>query len=130
MEIPLRGFGSALAYQYPRKDILFLQQRLRGWTSVIPPPIPIVIPKPTDYIVSACIRQGGSGCIFAIPNEMAIWGTVLERAIGMLFWLIAHELVDSRSQPVVVSTHRPFDVHGPGYRCVRVLGQSIRGAAQ
>ena len=97
METPLRGFGSALAYRYPRKDILFLQQRLLGWTSVIPPPIPILILKPTDYIAPACIHQGGSDWIFAIPNETVIWGTILERAIDMSFLPIAHELVDGRS---------------------------------
>ena len=104
METPPRESGLTFAYQYPREDILFLQQRLRGWTNVVPPPIPIVILKPTDYIAPACIRQGGSGWIFAMPNETAIWGTVLERGIDMSFRPIAHELVDGRSQPVAVST--------------------------
>ena len=103
METPLRGFGSQLAYRYPRHDILFLQQRLRGWTNAIPPSIPIVILKPTDYIVSACICQGGSDWIFAMPNKMAIWDTVLERGIDMSFRPIAHKLVDGRSQPMAVS---------------------------
>ena len=105
MNSPLREGGSAIAYHYPLKDICFLQERLfRDWADVVPPPIPIIILKPTDYIGPRCIRQGESGWIFAIPNLDTIWSAVLERGVDIWFRPMAREQVDGRSQLVSVVT--------------------------
>ncbi|KIM63827.1 hypothetical protein SCLCIDRAFT_691152 [Scleroderma citrinum Foug A] len=105
MDSPLREGGSVNAYRYPLKDILFLQERLsRDWANVVPPPIPIVILKPTDYIGPRCIRQGESGWIFAIPNLDTIWSAVLERGVDLWSRPLAREQVDGRSQVVSVAT--------------------------
>ncbi|KAL4065215.1 hypothetical protein J3A83DRAFT_4375745 [Scleroderma citrinum] len=104
MDSPFREDGSHLAYHYLLEDIRNLQEKMRNWDLVMPPPIPIVILKPFDYVGPRSILQGENGWIFAIPNEDTIWSTVLERGVDAWFRPIACEQVGDCRRPAVVVT--------------------------
>ncbi|KAI6111064.1 hypothetical protein F5141DRAFT_1202837 [Pisolithus sp. B1] len=78
----LRRFGGEVCYQYPLEVIQTLQRTLvKDWANVMPPPIPIVILRPFDYIGGNLLAQGQDCWAFIVPNENTIWASVLERGV-------------------------------------------------
>ncbi|KAI6123243.1 hypothetical protein EDD16DRAFT_685968 [Pisolithus croceorrhizus] len=78
----LRHFGGEVCYQYPLEVIQTLQRTLaKDWANVMPPPIPIAILRPFDYIGGSLLAQGQDCWAFIVPNENTIWASVLERGV-------------------------------------------------
>lgn len=78
----LRRFGGEVGYQYPLEVIQALQETLvSDWADVMPPPIPIVILRPFDYVGGSVLAQGQDSWAFIVPNENTIWASVLERGV-------------------------------------------------
>ncbi|KAI6038407.1 hypothetical protein EDC04DRAFT_2694963, partial [Pisolithus marmoratus] len=78
----LRRFGGEVCYQYPLEVIQTLQQTLtKDWVNVMPPPIPIAILRPFDYVGGNVLGQGQDCWAFIVPNENTIWASVLERGV-------------------------------------------------
>ncbi|KIK15706.1 hypothetical protein PISMIDRAFT_16337 [Pisolithus microcarpus 441] len=78
----LRRFGGEVCYQYPLEVIQTLQRTLaKDWANVMPPPIPIVILRPYDYIGGNFLAQGQDCWAFIVPSENTIWASVLERGV-------------------------------------------------
>lgn len=61
-----------ITYRYSLKDICFLQERLsRDLANVMPPPMPTIFLKPTDYIGPRCILPGESGWVPSGPRSLS-----------------------------------------------------------
>ncbi|KAI6097917.1 hypothetical protein EV401DRAFT_2082390 [Pisolithus croceorrhizus] len=104
---PLRKIGSPLSYLYPIRVILHVQRDLRDLKLVIfPPPIPIYILSPLDYVGPSRIVQGEDSWAFIVPSKMTIWKAVLKRGVDKHYRPLNREPATGQPRKVLVERRR------------------------
>ncbi|KAI6123245.1 hypothetical protein EDD16DRAFT_686071 [Pisolithus croceorrhizus] len=104
---PLREIGSPLSYVYPIRVVLGVQRDLRDPKLVIfPPPIPICILSPLDYVGPSRIVQGEDSWAFIVPSKMTIWKAVLKRGVDKHYRPLNHDPATGQPRKVLVERCR------------------------